>query len=332
MLPLPVGRLRRSGARGLYWVSTLLAVAALSLAGSGCAVTPAVQFNHSTFEGFEVISYVPEHPRGLVYVFHGTGGSARFAERVETVDVLNRLIARGYGFVSTSSTERTGDRRWNAADPSISTNPDLARLGRLHASLVAGTAVDAGTPIVGIGMSNGSRFVTLWGQRWKDTGYPVKAIWASMGRIADPVSGPGALTVPTVFSTAVNDFTVPPGPIIANFAATRQAGTPTELYVSAERDLGWARYMRIPGVDAGEAHQIFNALVATGVWNAQGQRVVSDIQQAAARAVTAQLPASVAPVASDVADQTALQLAVHQFTAEYAAQVEAFFGRYVPAQ
>ena len=64
-----------------------------------------------------MISYVPEHPRGMVYLFHGTNGSANFAERVETTDVLNRLVARGYGFVSTSSTERTGDKRWNVSDP-----------------------------------------------------------------------------------------------------------------------------------------------------------------------------------------------------------------------
>lgn len=311
-------------------LATVLAIASLGLVGAGCAVTPAVQYSHSTFEGFEVISYVPQNPRGLIYLFHGSGGSASFAERIETVDVLNRLTARGYGFVSTSSTERTGNRRWNVADPSTSSNPDLARLGRLHASLVATTPVDAATPLVGIGMSNGARFVTLWGQRWKDTGYPVKAIWASMGRTADPVAGPGALTVPIVFSTAVNDFTSPPGPIIVDFAATRNAGTPTELYVSAERKLGWARFTRIPGVDAAEANQIFDALVATGVWNAQGTRVVADIQQAAAQASAAQLPASVASRANDVINETALQLAVHQFTAEYAAQVEAFFGRYVP--
>jgi hypothetical protein len=215
---------------------------------------------------------------------------------------------------------------------SLTTNPDLARLGRLHTSLVAFTGVQANTPIVGIGMSNGARFVTLWGQKWREAGYPVKAIWASMGRIAPPVAGPGALTVPTVFSTAVNDFTSPPGPIIGDFAATRNAGTPTELYVSAERKLQWARFMRIPGVDPSEAHQIFQALVATGVWDAQGTRVVADIQQAVTQAGSAQLPASVAPVANDVRSETALQLAVHQFTAEYAPQVEAFFGRYVPPQ
>ena len=118
----------------------LIAVAAAGMALlSGCAVIPSVQWQHSTFEGFEVISYVPEHPKGMVYVFHGTNGSAAFAERVETTDVINRLVSRGYGFVSTSSTERTGNRRWLVTDPSLTTNPDLARLARLQAHLVATT-------------------------------------------------------------------------------------------------------------------------------------------------------------------------------------------------
>ena len=103
--PVP-GRLRRLALAGL---------AALALAATGCAVTPSREFQHSSFEGFDVISYVPEQPRGLVYLFHGSNGSAAFAERVESTDVLNRLIGQGYGFVSTSSTERTGDRRWEVA-------------------------------------------------------------------------------------------------------------------------------------------------------------------------------------------------------------------------
>ena len=66
-----------------------------------------------------MISYVPENPRGMVYVFHGTNGSADFAERTESVAVLNLLIARGYGFVSTSSTERTGNKRWDVFNTSL---------------------------------------------------------------------------------------------------------------------------------------------------------------------------------------------------------------------
>ncbi|MBN1527445.1 MAG: hypothetical protein JW895_00170, partial [Thermoleophilaceae bacterium] len=141
---------------------------------AGCAVTPSVPFQHSSFEGFDVVSYVPDNPRGLVFFFHGSNGSAAFAERLESVDVLNRLIGQGYGFVSTSSTERTGDRRWDVSNASLTSNPDLARLGRLYTHLVNTTPVAATTPLVGIGMSNGARFVTLWGQSWKNAGHPVK--------------------------------------------------------------------------------------------------------------------------------------------------------------
>ena len=297
---------------------------------AGCAITPVVQFKHSTFEGFDVISYIPEHPRGIVYVFHGTNGSANFAEKVETTDVLNRLILRGYGFVATSSTERTGDRRWNASDPSLTANPDLARLARLQARLVATTPIDANTPLVGIGMSNGARFVTLWGQSWRDGGYPVKAIWASHGRTAQPYSGPGALKVPVVFTTSVNDFTAQSGGIAASFIAAHNHGTPSEFYVSQERNLNAAQYERVPGVDPQEAKQIFFSLVASGVWDGSGRRIDSDVVDAATRASTAKLPASVAPQRNAINDESLLILAVHQFTAEYAEQVISFFDRYVP--
>jgi hypothetical protein len=306
-----------------------IAVAALALL-PGCAVTPIAQWQHTTFEGFPVISYVPEHPRGMVYVFHGSNGSASFAERIETTDVLNRLVARGYGFVSTSSTERTGNKRWNAADASLTTNPDLARLVRLQANLVATTGLDSGTPLVGIGMSNGARFVTLWGQSWKNAGYPVKAIWASHGNPANPYDGPGQLTVPTFFTTSANDFTVPPGGVFKSFVTASNSGTPSEIQVSQERRLSSLQYERIPGVDADEGRQIVASLIATGVWNSQGDRIEPDIQRAAARAESVELPASVESARNEILNETALQMAVHQFTAEFAEKAIAFFNRYVP--
>ena len=87
-------------------VATLLALVVAAVL-SACAVTPSVQWQRSSFEGFDVISYVPEHPRGMAYFFHGSNGSANFVDRVETTDFINRLVARGYGFASTSSTDPT---------------------------------------------------------------------------------------------------------------------------------------------------------------------------------------------------------------------------------
>lgn len=299
----------------------------MGIAGCVIPVTPSVQFETSSFEGFTVVAYVPDNPAGIVYLFHGTAGSADFANQLEQVDVINGLVADGYGFVSTSSTDRTGPVRWDVADPLLTTNPDLARLVRLHAELISSTGVDATTPIFGIGHSNGARFVTLWGQSWSDAGYPVAAIWASSGRIATPVSGIGELTVPTVFSTAVNDFTSPPLPIIAGYAATVDAGTPAELYVATERRLGLAPFLRIPTVTATEADEIVAALTATGVWSESGNRVVADVAQAADQAGAMVLPASLVGrgLVGDIRSQTKIVLAIHQFSAEFAGPVRAFF-------
>ncbi|MGZ8752030.1 MAG: hypothetical protein ACXW1S_03530, partial [Acidimicrobiia bacterium] len=237
------------------------------------------------------------------------------------------------GFVSTSSTERTGDKRWDPGNPSLTTNPDLARLVRLQAHLVATTPLEATTPLAGIGMSNGSRFVTLWGETWHDAGYPVEVIWASHGRIADPVTASGGLTVPTVFSTSVNDFTVGPFSIVLGYQATVTAGTPALFLSSQERALTASTYLRIPGVDGTEANAIIAALKGTGVWNAQGARVVPDIQVAVNQAQSAVFPASIYTdgLANDVANETARLLAAHQFTSEFVPQVDAFFDTYVPA-
>jgi hypothetical protein len=63
------------------------------LAGCVTPVTPSVPFTHSTFEA-SVISYVPDHPVAMIYLFHGSNGGADFAEKVETTAVLSAFIAR----------------------------------------------------------------------------------------------------------------------------------------------------------------------------------------------------------------------------------------------
>jgi hypothetical protein len=317
----------RIARRLVVLVAVVAVVSGIVVAACG-PVTPSVSFTHSQFEGFEVVSYVPDQPTAIVYVFHGSNGSANFADKVETVDVLNELIGRGYGFVATESTERTGNKRWNVSNPSLQTNPDLARLTRLHQHLVDTTGVATSTPIVGIGMSNGARFVTLFGQTWSDAGYPVKAIAPYMGRIAAPVEQSGGLTVPSFFVTAENDFTSPPGPIIANYNDTVAAGTPAELRVAKERNLTSSRFLRIPGIDSNESQQIVDALVDAGIWNAAGERIVT-IDEAVAMAGDVDLPPSVQPQAAAILDQCALVLAVHQMRADYKVSMADFFATHL---
>ena len=60
----------------------------------------------------------------------------------------------------------------------------------------------------------------------------------------------------------------------------------------------------------------------------QGIRIVPDIQAAASQAQAATLPGSVLSQSQEITNETALQLAVHQFTAEYADPAIAFFERH----
>jgi hypothetical protein len=137
--------------------------------------------------------------------------------------------------------------------------------------------------------------------------------------------------VPAVFSTSANDFTVPPIQVAVGYQATVQAGTPAAFYLSQEKALTASTFLRIPGVDATEADGVFAALRATGVWDAQGRRLVADVQQAVAQAATAVLPASVIAdgLGNAVANETARVMALHQFTPEFVASVDGFFARHV---
>jgi len=87
-------------------------------------ILPVEEFTETTFEGFDVIQYIPGEPVGLVFLFHGSNGSARFARKLEVINVLNPLIELDYGFVATESTQRVKPKRWDPHDLDPTSNPD----------------------------------------------------------------------------------------------------------------------------------------------------------------------------------------------------------------
>ena len=304
-----------------------LIFALLCAALSACdPVIPSAEFDDWSFEGFKVYSLVPASPRGLVYFFHGSGGSAEFALRVETIDVIYVLLERGYGFVATESTQRLAPRRWLVSDPSLSDNPDLSRLRRLHQELVLTTEVTEQTPIFGIGMSNGARMVSLFGQTFFNAAYPVVAVAAVMGTVASPVAGSGGLTVPTIFVEAENDTTVSNEQIRADFMQTKTNGVDAELLTKKEEPLLEWRFTRVPSIDSSEALKITDWAFSTGIWNEDGIRQVT-LDEAISLLLSESLGVGLEGDEREVQAQFANILAVHQFTALFRAHIADFFDR-----
>jgi dienelactone hydrolase len=289
-----------------------------------CAVVPQYPASSSTFEGFPVRSYVPADPAGLVFLFHGSGGGTGFADKVETVAMLNVLTARGYGFVATESTDRI-QKRWNNTNLSMVTNPDLARLARLHAQLVDTTAVDSDTPLFAVGMSRGAGFSSVFAKAFSDAGYPVAAIAPSHGQVPLVVRAAGGLETPAFFALGANDTVVDNDEVAAQVADLDAAGVPVELRVEPEIALRPSRLQRVDGVDGAEARAVFDALVAEGLYTAAGIRL-QPINTVLAAAPGIAMPASITTAQRrDLLDQLNVVLAVHEFSATYAAETADFF-------
>lgn len=288
-------------------------------------VTSKVTVSQDTFEGHTTYTYVPAHPVGLVYLFHGSGGSADFALKVDTVDVLNTLTARGYAFVSTDSTERTGAKQWDVNHATTAANADLPRLERLQQSLVTTTAVDASTPLFGVGMSNGSAFVSIWAEALRTDGYPVRAVAKYMSGVPAVVKANGGVTVPTEMVVAVNDTTTNPVKEKNDLIEIQASGVDGRLDQVNERAVISPRYLRIPGIGQTTADAIITAIQNAGIIDPAGHRLVpvADLQ---ADLIAVTLPASVpAGLRNDVGNQTFPMLAMHQFTAEFKTQTADWF-------
>ena len=291
----------------------------------GCdPVTPVASIYTGEFEGFTVHGYVPVRPVGIVYLFHGSGGSADIGLKIEMLDQTNELVARGYGWVATDSTQRTGNKRWDVFDSSIATNPDLARLVRLQQHLVATTDVTKQTPIFGIGMSNGARMVTLFAEAFSDNAYPVAAVAPFNGRAAPSVQAAGGLTVPGFWLTSINDTVVLPASVIADQQASATLGTATRMTTKPEERLLPFRFTRIPTIDTDEAEIITEALRNTGAWDVHGNRIL-DIDSTLALVDQLVLQPGMGATRAQVRNQVKAMLAVHQFVGLYRELLADFF-------
>ena len=293
-------------------------------------VRPVVAATSSTFEGYQVYSHIPDHPGGVVYLFHGSGGGADFATKLETVDVLNTLTSRGYGFVATESTNRT-TKQWNVADPSMTANADLARMARLRQHIVDTTAVDADTPTFGIGMSNGSAFAALWAAASARAGMPVSAVALYMAGPTKAVEQIGGLRVPTFMVIGQNDTRTSPPKERNDLARIAGAGISTELHEVKERPVTAARYSRIPGIDQATADAIVAAYRQAGFIDANGKLTVALPKVLAGEQGNnlksrVKLPATLTPEQRQaVGNETLAAIGEHQFNAEFKLQNADFF-------
>ena len=337
---------RGVGLAGLLAAGLLGAAAPVSAAEpAGCYVfapartTPPPPVSEA-IGGRPVLRYLPPHPKGVIYLFHGTGGSERFATRLETVRTLAPLVAADYGYVAAPSADRVDPIRWKVDDASPA-NPDIAYMLALHRALIAKGEIDARTPVFTMGMSNGGSFANLYAMAARREGLPVAAVADYMGpfpaSMRPALADPKALA-PTLVVLSRNDGLVST-PNVSEIAGRLAAGgARVEMHVNEEHAVCAETFAVLPGLSpAARAKLVGETLPAAGIIDASGRRTVftadkaitrEDIQALVARLQP--LPLDGAAPAREVANVLLIAWAAHQMRSDFADRQLAFFDAALP--
>lgn len=242
--------------------------------GPDAPVVRRVQPTQTTFEGYDVYYYMPTNPVGVIWYFYGGTNLATEVYADEQVaTMLNQMGAlEHFAFVATERTQQGGNAAWDRST-APNQNQDMQRMNRLRNHLISTTALNATHKSIMTGFSDGAIFSTTFAYDAKHTfNWPVAAATPHSGAVGD------APDVPTMFSIIAHEE----GQVVSNLTTMvnqlTQAHIPVVVDNIPERVVTPAMFLREDNWDMTDAQGCFDDLVAHGLINASGQRLVADAQ------------------------------------------------------
>lgn len=118
----------------------------------------------------KVYSFFPQNAKGVIYFFHGTGGSAAgWIDKVEGRSLVNAAIADTFGIIVTEAEEITlntdlnsdGKLRWQGLPVDTINGIDYLNMKAITDTMISRGNFNHSTPLFSIGMSNGGSFSAL---------------------------------------------------------------------------------------------------------------------------------------------------------------------------
>jgi hypothetical protein len=114
-----------------------------------------------------VYSYFPASQKGVVFLLHGSGGSAQnLVTNFEWVQMIKDLVASGYGIIVTEAEEVSlntdlnsdGKLNWDATPVDSTGNRDYGNIKAIRDTFYTRKSIGTSVPLYSIGMSNGGAF------------------------------------------------------------------------------------------------------------------------------------------------------------------------------
>lgn len=218
------------------------------------------------FDEFPVISVIPDDPKAVVFVFHGSGGEITNLTGLHYIRSYNAWLTGGIGYVGTESTNRR-DGTWDGSTTDPDRNDDMPRLAALRQHMIDTTGLSADTPIFAWGFSNGGGFTEDFASMGLDLGWPIRGIMVHNS------STFRELPLPAFFTSAENDDIT--SSTRASFERHRDSGSPAVWHESLEVPWAVEHAMLHPAYDDIEAQEVFDDVVDFGLIAADGSRAVS---------------------------------------------------------
>jgi len=194
------------------WHTTFVMPEANVLVRAYLDTLPPFELKEELINGVErpkrVYHVLPPALRGVVFLYHGTGGSARgwLPGSVENFTFVKDLIAADLGVIITESEETTAQRdmngdgfvRWDVAPPMPDASIDYQNLRAILDTLINRGSISTSTPLFGVGMSNGGAFAVPCAQA---LGMKAAVSYCAAGR----PSNASIINTPCLWMMAAND-------------------------------------------------------------------------------------------------------------------------------
>jgi hypothetical protein len=225
-----------------------------------------------SYEGKSIQYYIPEEPKAVLWVFHGTAGGFGSVTQIEWLEIYNLLVPFGVAIVLNESLDREAEQ-WQIDTTDPAENLDFVRLAEVRDYLNATTALSEATPVLAIGFSNGAWFATRFVNMAQQSGWDVRAF---IVHNSANYAGDG---IPGLWVSAENDDKNG-GPESVETAAaecTLAAGEECPFVHGVEIPLDPRRFARLPEYSLAQSQNIFDELVEFEYVDADGERLIEDL-------------------------------------------------------
>ncbi len=220
----------------------------------------------------KVYSCFPTQMRGVIYLFHGTGGSAsNWLNALENRSFVNALIADSFGIIITEAEEITlntdlngdGKLRWQILPFDSVSGIDYQNIKIITDTFIRRGSIDYAIPKFSVGMSNGGSYSAF-----------ISLLYNYKAGISYCASSSAQLVFtsrnnPFAFRMALYDDNAEVGPL-GNYQALQFdsildfRGICHDYEIQDRQPIYAERFVRVPGVSLSTSQSIFTELLNNG--------------------------------------------------------------------